>query len=129
MVGSRFNYLDVWNIETKSYVKKLELSEETSSPKDCLVVPGFCYDNKIVVVLTQDGHLSAYNMENSQLIGMFSSPGQSMISEFKVIQMCWATNSSRYFCALTQDGCIQVYDLDCSFLKSMKVYCRIISIV
>ncbi len=30
-------------------------------------------------------------------------------------------STNHYMCATTHDGCIQVFDLDCSIVKTMKV--------
>ena len=116
----------MWNIESKSYVKKVDLINKTDLIKDCLVLPGYCYENKLVIILTQEGRLDVYNTESSQLVANLNSSNfthnqSQVINEQKLSQICCAANSGRYFCALSQDGFIQVYDLDCSFLKNMKV--------
>ena len=94
--------------------------------KDCLILPGYCYENKLVIVLTQEGRLDVYNIESGQMVANLNSSNfthnqSQVINEQKLSQVCCATNSGRYFCALSQDGFIQVFDLDCSFLKNMKV--------
>lgn len=138
-MGSRLNYLDVWSIEHKAHVKKIELvkssdesknhlsEQSTNTIKDCLVLPGLCYDNKIVLVLAHDGRLDVYNIESGQLVAnlnsfTFAHNHSQVVNEQKLVQIVCPTNSARFFCALSQDGCIQVYDLDCSFVKSMKVF-------
>lgn len=135
VAGSRLNYLDVWSIETKSHVKKIQLIESTKQSdsssstgiiKDCLVLPGYCYDNKIVIVLTVEGRLDVYSLERAQHVATLSSSSfahnhSQVINEQRLTQIVSPTSTARFFCALSQDGCIQVFDLDCSLIKTMKV--------
>ena len=58
VVGTRHNYFHVFSIESKELVKTVYLTDDTngsSTIKDCFMVPGFCYENKLLIVLTQEG--------------------------------------------------------------------------
>ncbi len=127
---SRFNFFHVWSLDSKQFVRKIELKSASNSElvqiKDCAFIPGFCYDNKLLTVLTSEGSLSIYNIETSQLVANLhtvhlteNTPSQ-IISEQKLIQIHLASNS-RYLSAVSQDGMIQVYDIDsCNAIKTMK---------
>lgn len=130
MVGSRHNYVDILNIESKSFVKRIELADEAagkqaeSTIKDCILLPGFCYENKLLIVLTQEGKLNVYNVDSGQMVANFNSVNQTynqsqLVNEQKLIQI-YCSPSSRYFAGISQDGFIQLYDLDSSFIKTMK---------
>lgn len=93
--------------------------------KDCCILPGFCYDNKFLIVLCADGTLDLYNIESGELVTNLNSRSiannhSQLLDEQKIIQITCASNG-RFMCATTQDGCIQCYDFDASQLKSMKI--------
>lgn len=126
VVGTRQNYLHVWSLETKELVRTVYLSDSQSSIKDCLMIPGFCYENKLLVVLTQEGRLDLYNIETGQLACNLNSNSivhnqSQLLNEQKLTQIYLPLGSNHYMCTTSHDGCIQVYDLDFSPIKSMKV--------
>lgn len=119
--------MHIFNIETKELVKKIELNQSQSglfTIKDCIILPGFCYENKYVVVLTQEGVLDVYNIETGQQACNLNSHNivhnQSQVLNEQKISQIYCSSNSRYLSALTYDGCIQVYDLDFSPVKSLK---------
>jgi WD40 repeat protein len=127
VVGSRYNYLHVFNLETKEFYKKIDLNQSETTLltiKDCVMLPGFCYDNKYLLVLTQSGLCEIYNIETGQMMINLDSKhlvhNQSqMLNEQKPSQIYCSANA-RYFCAITQDGCMQIYDFDLSPVKNLK---------
>lgn len=125
VVASRQNFIDVFSIETKEFSKKIELKKTDSSLKECILLPGLCYDNKILIILYADGIVDVYNIETSQYLSNLNSFNiifnqSQIINEQKIIQI-YSSSNSRYFCGISQCGYIQVYDLDCSFIKNLKV--------
>lgn len=126
MVGSRQNYLHVWSIENKELIKTIHLKDPQSTIKDCMMIPGFCYENKLLIVLTQEGKLDLYNIETGELAFNLNSNSivhnqSQILNEQKLTQIYLSPNSNHYMCTTSHDGCIQVYDLDFSQVKSMKV--------
>ena len=49
-IGSRQNFVDIYHIDSKEQIKKIDLNKTDSNLKDCLILPGLCYDNKILIV-------------------------------------------------------------------------------
>ena len=133
IVSSRNNYFHLWSIEANRFVRKIELPTTVQNSqiqvKDCILLPGYCYDSKLLAVLSHNGCLSIYNIETSTLVASLhthnnantqtNNPNQ-LLNEQKLMQICCSSNS-RFMCSLTQDGIIQVYDLDCCLaIKNMK---------
>ena len=128
---SRNNYLHVFSIETKELLKTIELKEAI---KDCVMLPGACYDNKLLVVLTQSaGSLDVYNLDATErqqlLVATLSNQhivhNQSqMLNEQKIAHLVCSPNA-RYLCAMTESGCILCYDLDLSPIKQLKATCHL----
>lgn len=123
-VGSRQNFIDVYGIESKEFIRKINLKKTDSPLKECVILPGLCYDNKILIVLHADGILDVYNIESGQFLSNLNSYNivhnqSQIINEQKIVQI-YSSSNSRYFCGITQCGYIQVYDLDCSFVKNLK---------
>ncbi len=132
ITGSRNNYLHIWSVEKKELIKKIELNQKQDKSlglKDCLFIPGAFYENRLVIVLTQEGDLDVYNIENSQLVANLNSfkinNNQSQILNHQKPIQIYCSSNARYFCSVTDDGCIQCYDLDHSPLKSLKVSANI----
>ena len=128
VVGSRYNYLHVFNLETKEFSKKIELNQSQTTLltiKDCIMLPGFCYDNKYLLVLTQAGSLEVYNTESGQMMFNLDNAhlihNQSQVLNEKKLNQIYCASSARYFCAITQDGCMLIYDFDSSPIKTLKV--------
>jgi hypothetical protein len=93
--------------------------------KDCCLLPGFCYDNRFLIVLCTDGTLDLYNIESGELVTNLNSRNiasnhSQLLDEQRITQIVCSSNG-RFMCATTHDGCIQCYDFDASHLKSMKV--------
>ena len=115
----------MWNIESKEFSRKIDLAQQSATIKDCSFLSGFTYENKIAIVLTQEGSLDAYNVESGQLVASLNSTQIShnqsqMLNEQKPTQI-YAPTNGHYFSLISQNGYIQVFDLDFSPLKSLKV--------
>ncbi len=123
-LGSRNNYLDVFSIETNEHLKQITLNK--SKPiKDCLILPTASYENKVIIVLSQDGSLDVYNIETDQFVFNLNCADLvhnqvQMLSEQKP-SLIYCSQNARYLCSITHDGCIQVFDLDSSPIKKLKV--------
>ena len=124
IVGSRFDYIHVFSIDTKKQ-QVIKLKEPNETIKDCLILPGLCYDNKLIIVLSQDGQLDVYNIESGAHVVNLNSTNivhnQSQILNEQKLTHIYCSPNGRYLNAITHDGCIQVYDLDHSPVKPMKV--------
>lgn len=126
VVGTRQNYLHVFSIESKELIRTIHLTDPQATIKDCHIIPGFCYENKLLLVLSQEGKLDLYNIETGQFMCNLNSNSiihnqSQLLNEQKLTQLHLALSSTRYMCTTSHDGCIQVYDIDCSPIKTMKV--------
>jgi hypothetical protein len=75
--------------------------------KDCCILHGSLYENKTLVVLTQEGSLEFYNLDNGEMLkNSFENDNENKINHM------FCSPNSRYLCCLTQNGLIQCYDLD-----------------
>ncbi len=124
VTGSRFNYLHVWSIESKQLVRTIQLSDLSLTIKDCCILPGSCYENKLLLVLCTDGTLDVYSMDNGCLLTNLNSRhlvhNQSQVLDEQRISQIRCSTNGRFMCATTHDGFIQCFDLDSSQLKTMK---------
>ena len=125
IAGSRFNYLHVWSIEKGQLDKTIKLGDPNLTVKDCSMLPGFSYDNKLLIVLCQEDQLDVYNIESGLVVANLNSRNivcnQNLILNEQKFNQVYCASNGRFLCATTQDGCIQCFDLDASPLRNMKV--------
>jgi hypothetical protein len=90
-----------------------QTSESIENIKDCCILHGSFFENRILVVLTQEGYLQFYNLDNGELLeNSFENDNENKIHNM------FCSPNSRYLCCLTQNGIIKCYDLD---LLNMKL--------
>lgn len=110
ITGSKNNYFHVWDINKKELIKKIDFHQNPDlvrNIKDCCVLHGSFYENKILVVLTQEGFLEFYNLDNGEnLKTSFDNHNENKINQM------FCSPNSRYLCCITQNGLVECYDLD-----------------
>jgi WD40 repeat protein len=132
VTGSR-DILTIWNLKNNQMIRSIKIENKKTTTttnemriiKDCCILGGQCYENKIVLVLQIDGSLDVYNIDSGEKVYNLNSNrivhNQSQtLNEQKIINISTSTNG-RFLLGVTQDGCIQCYDLDaCSAMRSLK---------
>lgn len=119
VAAGRSNKIHIWSIENKVLIKVVNLEKEDfeGPVKDCFLLTG-TYENKILVILTQDGYVELVNIENEKKLLCLNKTTHPNAND-KVISVSISPNS-RYLTCISENGCVQVYDLDLSQVAKFK---------
>lgn len=115
-IGSRYGCVHLWNLHENSFLRSLVLeknetnqTDQQDNIRDVVFLPGANYGNRILLILTQSGSINVYNIESDEMICNMTS---TKIKQGEKPTHVDISPNARYMSTLTEDGCIQLFNLD-----------------